>query len=120
MGSLQENILLEVEDLRVHFTTRSGIVRAVRGANLQVGYGETLGLVGEPGSGKSVTFQSVLGLITAPGQIVSGDIRWNGRQWEVVDRGSTNGTLVNGGAVRQPVAIRPGDAIGVGETTLVL
>ena len=48
------------------------------------------------------------------------DIRWNGRQWEVVDRGSTNGTLVNGVAVRQPVAIRPGDAIGVGETTLVL
>ncbi|MFN2220754.1 MAG: FHA domain-containing protein [Anaerolineae bacterium] len=48
------------------------------------------------------------------------DIRWNGRQWEVVDRGSTNGTRVNGVAVRQPVAIRPGDTIGVGETTLVL
>jgi hypothetical protein len=48
------------------------------------------------------------------------DIRWNGRQWEVVDRGSTNGTLVNGVVVRQPVAMRPGDTIGVGETTLVL
>jgi peptide/nickel transport system ATP-binding protein len=79
MGSLHKDILLEIEDLRVHFTTRSGIVRAVRGANLQVGYGETLGLVGESGSGKSVTFQSVLGLITAPGEIVSGDIRWKGR-----------------------------------------
>jgi len=79
MGSLHENILLEIENLRVHFTTRSGIVRGVRGVNLQVGFAETLGLVGESGSGKSVTFQSVLGLITAPGEIVSGDIRWKGR-----------------------------------------
>ena len=48
------------------------------------------------------------------------DIRWNGRQWEVVDRGSTNGTLVNGVAVRQPVALGPGDSITVGETTATL
>jgi peptide/nickel transport system ATP-binding protein len=79
MESVHKNILLEIENLRVRFTTRSGIVRAVRGVNLQVGYGETLGVVGESGSGKSVTFQSVLGLITAPGEIVSGDIRWKGR-----------------------------------------
>jgi len=71
--------LLEIETLRVHFTTRSGVVQGVRGVNLQVGVGETLGLVGESGSGKSVTFQSVLGLITAPGEIISGDIRWKGR-----------------------------------------
>jgi hypothetical protein len=48
------------------------------------------------------------------------DIRWNGRQWEVVDRGSTNGTFVNGVAVHQPVGLQPGDTIRVGETTLVL
>jgi hypothetical protein len=48
------------------------------------------------------------------------DIRWNGRQWEVVDRGSTNGTLVNGVAVHQPTGLQPGDTIRVGETTLVL
>ena len=48
------------------------------------------------------------------------DISWNGLQWEVLDRGSTNGTLVNGVQIRQPVALRPGDAISIGETTLVL
>jgi hypothetical protein len=48
------------------------------------------------------------------------DVRWNGRQWEVVDRGSTNGTLVNGVAVRQSVALGPGDSITVGETTAML
>ena len=48
------------------------------------------------------------------------DLGWNGRQWEVLDRGSTNGTLVNGVPIRQPVALHPGDAIAIGETTLVL
>jgi len=71
--------LLQIDNLRVHFTTRSGVVRAVRGVTLHINRGETLGLVGESGSGKSVTFQSVLGLITAPGKIVGGDIRWKGR-----------------------------------------
>jgi len=48
------------------------------------------------------------------------DVRWNGRQWEVLDRGSTNGTRVNGVPIRQPVVLHPGDAIAIGETTLVL
>ena len=48
------------------------------------------------------------------------DIRWNGRQWEVLDRGSTNGTLANGMPVHQPVALQPGSTIAIGETTLVL
>ncbi|MFC1863592.1 ABC transporter ATP-binding protein [Thermodesulfobacteriota bacterium] len=71
--------LLKIENLKVHFTTRSGIVQGVRGVDLHVDYGETLGLVGESGSGKSVTFQAVLGLITTPGEIVAGDIHWKGR-----------------------------------------
>ncbi|MBW2412463.1 MAG: ABC transporter ATP-binding protein [Deltaproteobacteria bacterium] len=71
--------LLEIENLIVHFTTRSGIVQGARGVNLHVGYAETLGLVGESGSGKSVTFQAVMGLITTPGEIITGDIRWKGR-----------------------------------------
>ena len=71
--------LLEVKDLRVHFTTRHGVVQGSRGVNLHVGYGETLGLVGESGSGKSVTAQAALGLINVPGEIVGGDIRWKGR-----------------------------------------
>ena len=48
------------------------------------------------------------------------DIRWNGRQWEILDRGSTNGTFVNGVPARQPVALQPGSTIGIGGTTLVL
>ena len=71
--------LLEIEDLVVHFTTRSGIVQGARGVNLRVDAGETLGLVGESGSGKSVTFQAVMGLISTPGEIISGDVRWKGR-----------------------------------------
>jgi peptide/nickel transport system ATP-binding protein len=77
--TLQKRALLEIKDLRVHFNTRSGIVQGARGVNLQVGFGETLGLVGESGSGKSVTVQAVMGLITTPGEIVAGDIRWKGR-----------------------------------------
>jgi hypothetical protein len=48
------------------------------------------------------------------------DIRWDGRQWVVVDRGSTNGTYVNGLQVRRPYDLRLGDRITIGETTLVL
>ncbi len=71
--------LLEIKNLEVDFTTRSGVVHAARGVNLHVGYGETLGLVGESGSGKSVTAQAVMGLVAVPGEIIAGDIRWKGR-----------------------------------------
>jgi peptide/nickel transport system ATP-binding protein len=71
--------LLEIDDLSVHFTTRRGVVQAVRGVSLSVGKGETVGLVGESGSGKSVTSQAAMGLVHVPGEIVGGDIRWKGR-----------------------------------------
>ena len=76
---MSEAPLLEIENLVVHFTTRSGIVQGARGVSLHLGYGETLGIVGESGSGKSVTVQAVMGLISTPGEIVGGDIRWKGR-----------------------------------------
>ncbi len=71
--------LLEVEDLHVKFFTRRGLVHAVQGVSFTVDRGETLGLVGESGSGKSVTALAVLGLVTLPGRITRGDIRWKGR-----------------------------------------
>jgi len=54
--------LLEVEDLRVSFSTADGIVQAVRGVSYHVDAGQTLGIVGESGSGKSVSTQTVMGL----------------------------------------------------------
>ena len=71
--------LLEVTDLRTYFKTDAGVARAVDGVSLQVGPGETLGIVGESGCGKTVTALSVLGLIPSPpGEIVSGSsIRFN-------------------------------------------
>ncbi len=48
------------------------------------------------------------------------DVRWSGRQWELLDRGSTNGTFVNGVPVRQPVTLQAGSTIKLGDTTMVL
>ena len=65
--------LLEVTNLRTYFTTDAGVARAVDGVSLEVGPGETLGIVGESGCGKTVTALSVLRLIPSPpGEIVAG------------------------------------------------
>jgi oligopeptide/dipeptide ABC transporter ATP-binding protein len=70
---LVENIL-EIRDLKTHFFTEAGVVRAVDGIDLVVRAGEVLGLVGESGCGKSVTSLSIMRLIGAPGRIVEGEI----------------------------------------------
>ena len=73
-------LLLEVRDLRTHFYTEDGVVKAINGVNLEVARGETLGLVGESGSGKSVTALSILRLIQdPPGKIVSGQVLFKGQ-----------------------------------------
>src|SRR3954471_1084573 len=70
--------LLEVEDLRVHFFTRDGVVRAVDGVDFRVGSAETLGIVGESGSGKTVTSLAVLGLAPPPARTVGGRVLFEG------------------------------------------
>jgi len=71
--------LLEVNDLRTYFHTRVGTVRAVDGVSFSVEKGETLGIVGESGCGKSVTCYSMLGLIPMPpGRIESGTAMFDG------------------------------------------
>ena len=72
--------LLEIEDLAVGFDTEAGLLRAVDRVSLEIAPGETLGLVGESGCGKSVTAASVLRLVPIPpGQILHGKIRLAGR-----------------------------------------
>jgi ABC-type dipeptide/oligopeptide/nickel transport system ATPase component len=65
--------LLEVENLKTHFFTREGVVQAVDGISFSVEKGQTLGIVGESGCGKSVTALSIMGLIPRPpAKIVEG------------------------------------------------
>jgi oligopeptide/dipeptide ABC transporter ATP-binding protein len=72
--------ILEIIDLKTHFFTDDGIVKAVDGVNLTIGVGESVGLVGESGSGKSMTAFSILRLVPdPPGKIVSGRILLRGQ-----------------------------------------
>lgn len=71
--------LLEVKDLKTYFFTDAGVVKAVDGVSYDLEEGETLGLVGESGCGKSVSALSILRLIGHPGRIVGGEIRFNGK-----------------------------------------
>jgi peptide/nickel transport system ATP-binding protein len=73
--------LLSVRDLRTHFFTRDGVVRAVDGVSFDLAAGEMLGIVGESGCGKSVTALSILRLIAPEtGRIVGGSIHFDGRE----------------------------------------
>src|ERR1043165_5930218 len=78
--------LLEIRGLRTHFATDDGVVQAVDGVDLAIGRGETLGVVGESGCGKTVTAMSVLKLIPMPpGKIVAGEILYQGRDLVPLD-----------------------------------
>ncbi|WP_327401500.1 ABC transporter ATP-binding protein [Streptomyces sp. NBC_01288] len=73
-------MLLEVRDLHVEFRTRDGVAKAVNGVNYSVDEGETLAVLGESGSGKSVTAQAVMGILDAPpGKITGGEILFRGK-----------------------------------------
>lgn len=83
--------ILEVRDLHVEFDTYGGKVKAVRGVNFDVERGKTLAIVGESGCGKSVTVQSLMGLIPQPpGRITKGSVKFEGREMIGVSVGEMN------------------------------
>lgn len=72
--------ILEIKNLKTHFFTDNGVVKAVDGVDIHVNEGETLGIVGESGSGKSVTSLSIMGLLNdTSGRVVDGKIEFQGR-----------------------------------------
>jgi oligopeptide/dipeptide ABC transporter ATP-binding protein len=77
-NSSNEN-LLEIKNLKTYFFTREGVVKAVDGVDFNVRVGEIFGLVGESGCGKSVTSLSILRLVSRPGKVVEGTIKFLGR-----------------------------------------
>ncbi|MBN1992865.1 MAG: ABC transporter ATP-binding protein [Anaerolineae bacterium] len=95
------NVLLDVNNLKTYFFMDEGTARALDGVDFQVKRGQTLGVVGESGCGKSVTARSILRIVPRPGRIVEGKITYylpveNGTLTEVIDLTEVNpkGTLI--------------------------
>ena len=82
--------LVEIKDLKTYFYTDQGVARAVDGVSFDILRGQTLGVVGESGCGKSVTGFSIMRLVQKPGRIVGGSILYhrlaeNGKNEEIID-----------------------------------
>src|SRR5258705_10527038 len=72
--------LLDVRDLHVEFRTRDGVAHVLNGVSYHLDPGETLAVLGESGSGKSVTAQAIMGILdTPPGYVTGGQVRYRGR-----------------------------------------
>ncbi len=80
-GAVPDAPLLEVEDLFVEFHTRDGVARVLNGVSYHVDAGETLAVLGESGSGKSVTAQTIMGILDMPPAVIrAGSIRYHGEE----------------------------------------
>ena len=73
-------MILSVSDLKVAFRTERGLIQVLDGVSFDVAEGEVLGIVGESGSGKTMTVLAVMGLITDPNAVITGSIRYRGRE----------------------------------------
>lgn len=87
----QRPLLIEIKNLKTYFFLDEGVVRAVNGVDLHIREGETLGVVGESGCGKSITAQSILRLVPRPGKLVEGEILFH-RPYAITN-GSSSQTL---------------------------
>jgi oligopeptide transport system ATP-binding protein len=75
-----DGLLLEVDQLQVEFRTREGVAKAINGVSFELSEGETLAILGESGSGKSVTAQAIMGILDSPpGFITGGEVRYCGK-----------------------------------------
>ncbi len=111
-------VVASVRDLRVHFSSKGGIVHAVDGVNFDVRDGETLGLVGETGCGKSVTARSFLRLVPMPPGIpVSGSIMFHPRQRCTSCDGAGCSTCAGTGRVVSPCPVCSGSGCDTCEQT---
>ncbi|RPF20228.1 dipeptide ABC transporter ATP-binding protein [Myceligenerans xiligouense] len=81
--------LLEIKDLKISFTTGSGLVEAVRGVDLTVYPGQSVAIVGESGSGKSTTAHAIIDLLPGTGKVTNGSITFDGRELVGLDRKAT-------------------------------
>src|SRR5512137_101270 len=89
-----KEVLIEVKNLHVEFDVRAGIVKAVDGVSFDIKRGQTLGVIGESGCGKSITARAIMQMVPKPGKIVTGKITYyrkvqapngTGQQVEEVD-----------------------------------
>ncbi|MVA71047.1 ATP-binding cassette domain-containing protein [Agrobacterium vitis] len=85
MTAENEKPVIEIENLKVHFQVREGVVRAVDGVSLKLMPGEVLGIVGESGSGKSITVRAIMQLLPKVGKISDGQILFNGVPGKTTD-----------------------------------
>src|SRR6266480_3530954 len=80
-GTIPNAPLLEIEDLLVEFRTRDGVAKVLNGVSYHVDAGETLAVLGESGSGKSVTAQTIMGILDMPPAVITGgSIRYHGEE----------------------------------------
>jgi len=86
----ENELLVQIQDLRVEFDVRAGIVKAVDGVSFDIYRGQTLGVIGESGCGKSITARAILQMIPKPGRIANGQVLYHRRA-----RGSTQTDIIN-------------------------
>jgi peptide/nickel transport system ATP-binding protein len=89
---MNNDTLLEVRDIKTHFPLAQGLVRAVNGVNFTVNRGQTVGLVGESGCGKSVLARSILRIVPPPGRIVEGQLLFHHSRFGN-ENGGSNGVV---------------------------
>ncbi len=81
----EKPLLVEIKNLKVQFDVRDGIVKAVDGATFEIRRGQTLGVIGESGCGKSMTAKAIMQMVPRPGKIVAGEVIYHRRVEQNVD-----------------------------------